>query len=242
MVDILEIEVGEQFAAFHQVRYAAHVAVGLTGHRGVIQQLLPDHFAQEFVLRQVVCHQVVVGQLVDLAHAMHQHHLFEALIGFRVADDAHERCQAGAGGQQIKPSAGQQVVDQQRAGGLAAHQYGVAHLNVLQARGQRPFLDLDAQELEVLLIIGADDAVGTHQRLAVDAQADHGEVAVGKTQRRVARGGEGEQALGPVVDAQHAFLVEGTHGMQTGWKNTVARFLQIRYIERKCSECNIFVW
>jgi hypothetical protein len=36
-------------------------------------------------------------------------------------------------------------------------------------------------------------------------------VAVGETQRGVARGGEAEQALGPVVNRQHFFFVECTH-------------------------------
>src|SRR5205085_6283080 len=83
--------------------------------------------------------------------------------------------------------------------------------DVLQARGERPVGHLDAQELEVLLVVRADDAVGAQQRLVVDLEADHREVTVGKAQRGVARGGEGEQLVGPVVHAQHAFLVQCAH-------------------------------
>jgi hypothetical protein len=78
----------------------------------------------------------------------------------------------------------------------------VAGLDVLQPRGQRAVLHLDAEELQRLFVVGAGDAVGTQQRLAVHAQPDHREVAVGKTQRRAARGGEAEQPVGPVVDGQ----------------------------------------
>jgi hypothetical protein len=56
------------------------------------------------------------------------------------------------------------------------------------------------EELQVLFVVGADDAVGAQQGLVVDAQANHGEVAIGETQRGVAGGGEAEQAVGPVVN------------------------------------------
>jgi hypothetical protein len=82
---------------------------------------------------------------------------------------------------------------------------------VLQPGGQRAFFHLDAEELQVLLVVRADDAVGPQQRLVVDLQADHREVAVGETQGRIAGGGEGEQPVGPVVDAEHAFFAECTH-------------------------------
>ena len=47
---------------------------------------------------------------------------------------------------------------------------------------------------------------------AVHLQADHGEMAVGKAQRGVARGGEAEKAVSPVVNGQDAFFEKGTHG------------------------------
>jgi hypothetical protein len=118
---------------------------------------------------------------------------------------------------QVQALAGQRVVDQQRAGGLAAHDDGVAHLDVLQLRGERAFFHLDAQELEVLLVVRAHDAVGAQQGLVVDLQADHREMTVREAQRRVARGGEGEQAVGPVVDAQDAFFAECTHTELKSW-------------------------
>ena len=74
----------------------------------------------------------MVGQFGDLTHAVHHDDLLEALIGFGVADDAQERRQAGAAAQQIQVLAGQQVVDQQRAGGLAANDDLVAELDVLK--------------------------------------------------------------------------------------------------------------
>jgi hypothetical protein len=107
-----------------------------------------------------------------------QHHLVEALVGFRVLDHAHEGRQAGAGGKQVKVAPRQQVVEHQGAGGLLAHDDRVARLQVLQARGERAVGHLDAEELQVLLVVGAGDAVGAGQGPAFHFQADHHELAV----------------------------------------------------------------
>jgi hypothetical protein len=164
------------------------------------------------VLGQLLGDVVVVSQLFHLAHTVHQDHFLELFIGLGVADHAHERRQARAGGQHVQALGWQQVVDQQGAGGLLADDDGVTHLDVLQARGQRAVGHLDGQELQVLFVVGADDAVGAQQRLVVHLQADHGEVPVGKAQRRVAGGGEAEKPVGPVVNGQHAFFEKCTHG------------------------------
>jgi hypothetical protein len=74
-----------------------------------------------------------------------------------------------------------------------------------------PVRHLDREEFEPVLVIGAGDRVGAQQRLLADLQPDHGELAVAETERGIARGGEAEQRIGPVMDAQHAFLVEIAH-------------------------------
>ena len=77
----------------------------------------------------------------------------------------------------------------------------LAHLDVLQLGRERAVGHLDAQKLQMLFVVGAGNAVGAQQRLAVLlAQANHGEMTVGKAQRLVTRGGEAEQAVGPMVD------------------------------------------
>ena len=75
--------------------------------------------------------------------------------------------QAGAGGQQVQALAGTQVVAQQGACGLAAHQDGVANLRYAAGARSGAVLDLDREELEVLFIVGAGDAGAPQQRLAV---------------------------------------------------------------------------
>src|SRR3546814_18429410 len=90
-------------------------------------------------------------------------------------------------------------------------QDGVALFQVLQARSKRPILDLDAKEFEVFFVVRAGDAVGPHQRLAFDFQADHDEVAVMKPQGRIARGGEGKKRIVPVAHAEYALGVESGH-------------------------------
>jgi len=137
-------EVLEQLAGLDQLGDAPHALVLLAGDRGVVAQLARDHLADELVVRQLLDQHVVIGQLVDLANAVHQDHRVELLVGVRVADDAHEGRQPGAGRKQVEPLAGQQVVDDQGAGGLVADDDRVAGLDVLQPRGQRAVGHLDA--------------------------------------------------------------------------------------------------
>src|SRR5258705_4041846 len=82
---------------------------------------------------------------------------------------------------------------------------------MLEARGQRAVRNLDRKKFEPVLVVGAGDAVGAQQRLFTDLKPDHGEFAVAKTERGIAGGGEAEQGIGPVMDAQHAFLIEVAH-------------------------------
>src|SRR3712207_7641453 len=57
-----------------------------------------------------------------------------------------------AGRHQVEALAREHVLDQQRAGRLAADQNLVARRDVLQPRGERAVGDLDAVELEVLVV------------------------------------------------------------------------------------------
>src|SRR5437667_976638 len=82
---------------------------------------------------------------------------------------------------------------------------------MLKPRGQRAIRHLDRKEFEPVLVIGAGDAVGAQQRLLADLEPDHGELAVAKAERRMARGGEAEQIVGPVMNADNAFLIEVAH-------------------------------
>ena len=200
-------QVGLHLSAFQQVGNAALVAKGLARDRGVVQHLGAHHLAQKLMRGQFVAEVVVVGQFGHLAHAMHQNHFFKTLVSSWIAHDAEVGRNAGAGTKQIQVFSGQQVVDQQGAGGFFAHHNRVTHLDVLQFGGQGAVLHLDAQKLQMVFVIGADDAVGPQQRLAaLAAQADHGEVAIGKAQGLVAGGGKAEKSVGPVVDAQDLFF------------------------------------
>ncbi len=109
-----------------------------------------------------------IGDFVCVANTMHQHDFFEALVGFRVLDDTHEWRQARAGAEQVKMLARQQVVEHQCSGWLAADHDLVAFLQVLQSRSQRAVLHLDAEELQILFVVGTGDTVGAHQRTALD--------------------------------------------------------------------------
>lgn len=160
---------------------------------------------------QLVLDVVVIRQFVGPAHAMDQDHLLEALVDFRVVNQAHEGCQPGAGGEQEQAPAGLQVVQHQGSGCLAADVNRVVNLEVLQARCQRTVRDLDTEELQMLLVVGAGDAVSARQWLAVDIETDHDELTAGKAQTLRARGAERKQGIVPMVDRDDRFGIEVAH-------------------------------
>ena len=107
---------------------------------------------------------------------------------------------------------GRRFSDEQGPGGLAADEDALTRLDVLQARCERSVRDLDAVKLEVLVVVGARQAEGAEQRAAVDLQPQHHEVPVLEAEGGVARRGEAEERVVPVVDVEDLFLVEGAHG------------------------------
>lgn len=142
---------------------------------------------------------------------MDQHDGFKLLVHVRVLDQAREGGEAGARREQHQPLAGNEVVGDERAGRLAANQDGVAFLDLLQARCERPVLNLDREELELLLVIGARHAVGAQQRPALDLEPDHRKLAVLETEAGMAGGAEAEQSVGPVLDGQNLLSVKRAH-------------------------------
>src|SRR4029078_12564767 len=98
----------------------------------------------------------------------------EALIGLEVADEAEEGREAGSGGEKIKGLAGQQIVEDQRARRLLADDDLIAVLDILKLGRQWPARHLDAEEFEMVLVIGARHAIGADQRPVAVIQAHHG--------------------------------------------------------------------
>jgi hypothetical protein len=64
----------------------------------------------------------------------------------------------------------------------------------------------------VLFVIRARQAISAEQRLAIDFEADHGELAVFETERGIARASEAEQRVGPVMDAKNGLRIKVAHG------------------------------
>ena len=87
----------------------------------------------------------------------------------------------------------------------------VAFADLLQLRGQRPVRDLDGEELELFLVIGARHAVGAQQRPAIDLEADHRKLAVLEAETGIAGGGEAEKRIGPVPDRKNFLSIECAH-------------------------------
>src|SRR5882724_6897587 len=171
----------------------------LARYRRVVMQFLANQLAEEFVLAQILDQMLDDRAFAHPADPMDEDDVLETLVDLRVLDDAHEGRGARARAQQIEPLAGLQVVQDQGSGRLAADQNGIALANVLQARGERTVRDLDAQELQVLLVIRTCDAVGAQQGSVVDMESHHHELPILEAQARVPGGGERELCVGPMM-------------------------------------------
>src|SRR5579863_6637004 len=158
-----QLEVARQPAGLDQARQAAAIDVRLARHGRVVAQLLAHLRTEDLVLAEPADPVAHDGSLLRPAHAMHENDALEARVGLRIRYHAHERRGAGAGAEQVQPFAGLQILQQQGAGGLAADEHLIARAYLLQARGQGTVGHLDAEELQVLLVVGAGDAVGAQQ-------------------------------------------------------------------------------
>jgi hypothetical protein len=83
-------------------------------------------------LGQLLADELAVGQILDPANTMDQHHLFKTLISLGVLDQADERRETRTGRQQIEILAGPQVAQHERTGRLAADNDLVTDREVLQ--------------------------------------------------------------------------------------------------------------
>ena len=160
---------------------------------------------------QVLGDELPVGQLFHMPTTVGQHDTLVLLVDLRVLDDTEEGREPGAGGNQVQVPAGQQVVLHQGTGGLAVDQHLVTHGDRLQFRGQRAVRHLDAEKFQLVLVVGAGQAVGAHQGLAALLKPYHGEVAVLEPKALVARGLEAEQPICPVVHRGDLFAHDGSH-------------------------------
>ncbi|KFB70241.1 MAG: hypothetical protein AW09_004670 [Candidatus Accumulibacter phosphatis] len=169
--------------------------------------------SEKLVTRQFLADELAVSQVLDPANTVDQHHLFETFVGLGVLDQADEWREARAGGQQIEILAGAQIAQHQRSGRLATDHHLVTDRQVLQFRGERAVGDLDAEELQVVVVVGAGDAVRTRQRTPLLRQANHQELSVDEAQRGVARGAKTEQRFVPVMYRKDALRGIIAHGL-----------------------------
>src|SRR5439155_379507 len=104
-----------------------------------------DEVASQLIVWQFLRDHLAIGELGDAAAAMQQHDFFETLVGFGILDHAQKRREPGASADQIEVAAGFEIVDDQRAGRLAADDDLVALLEMLEPRGQRSVRHLDRE-------------------------------------------------------------------------------------------------
>ena len=74
-----------------------------------------------------------------------------------------------------------------------------------------PSGDLDREEFEFFLVIGARHAVGAQQRPALDLEADHRKLPVLEAEAGIAGGGEAEKRIGPMPDRKNFLSIERAH-------------------------------
>jgi len=202
-------EILGQLAGLDQCREPAVVRMRLAGYGRVVMEFLAYQFTEELVLAQIFDQVLDNGALAYPANTVNENHMLESFVDLRILDDAHERSRAGARAQQIEPLARLQVVKEKRAGWLTADKHRVPFADVLQAGRERAVRHLDAQKLQVLLMIRTSNAVRAQQRPVVDMQPHHDELPILEAQARIARGGEGELGIGPMMDLEYALRSYG---------------------------------
>src|SRR5258706_8788685 len=213
-------DVAEQPLRGDQICNTAAILERLARHGRVVDELLPNHFAQELIVRQLFCEPVTIGEVRDMAAPMHENDPLEPLIGFRIADDAEERRQSRPRAEEVKHFAGVQIIKNQRSGWLLAYKNVIAGLDVLEARRQRAIRHLYAEEFKRIVVVGARHAVSSNERPAIHFEADHGELAIRKSERRIAGCDEAEKLFIPVPDVQHSLLIERAHGWTSPRENS----------------------
>src|ERR1035437_8672338 len=116
------------------------------------------------MVRKFASDEVTVGQFAYRAYAVDEYDFLEALITFRILNQAEKRCEACTGRQHVQVLAWLQITQNQCSGWLAADNNGVADRQVLKFRGQWAIGHFDAEKFQMLVMIGAGDAVGARQR------------------------------------------------------------------------------
>src|SRR3546814_18271465 len=92
-------DIGEQPAAFDQMRDAALVAKRLSRDGGVIDKLFFHHIAEILVAGQFGLYEIGIGQFVGVAPPVYKDDFLETIVDVRILDDATERSKAGSVGE-----------------------------------------------------------------------------------------------------------------------------------------------
>src|SRR5581483_608567 len=204
----------------------------LPGDGRVIMQLVPNQVAQVFVRPQILDFVLHHSRFAGPAHAVDEDDVLEALVKLRVLDEAHEGRRACPRTEQVQPLARLQVVQQQGARGLAADQDLIPLLDMLQAGRQRPIRYLDAEELEVLFMVRARNAISAQQRPLVDLEADHDELPVLEPKRCITCGREGELSICPVVYLEYQLRTDSRQDLLPAKNLSLIRMLPVQEPER----------
>src|SRR5690606_27620399 len=112
--------------------------------------------------------------------------IVESLPGFEVLQDRHERRDTGAGGQQPQVTATHETVEGQVAEGLAIDEQVIALAQAAQLAGELAARHDDGEEVEELVMGGADHRVSPPYHAAIGlGHAQTGELPGTETKPRV---------------------------------------------------------
>src|SRR3546814_1439745 len=111
---------------------------------GVVGQLAADQLADQRIALDGVDELPAVAKVGHITAGVREDDLVELLVDFRLADQAGEGRDAGAGRQHVQALARGQRVEHQRAGRLAAEQQAVAFPDVLQTSSEENTSELQS--------------------------------------------------------------------------------------------------
>ena len=100
-VRLIQADVGEQLAGYHQFGQPFSGFEIFPGHGWVVDQSLFDVSAKKFIPGQLFTDELPVNQFGDIANAMGNNYLIESFVNRWVLNDAYKGSDTRAGAYQV---------------------------------------------------------------------------------------------------------------------------------------------
>ncbi|MNO80825.1 hypothetical protein D3C76_720450 [compost metagenome] len=141
--------------------------------------------------------QALIGELLPLAHPVHQHQILETLEGLPLRQHGEERAYGRAGGEQPEIPSRRELVQGQEPRGLGLNQQGIPRLQGTERGSQFAIRDLHQIEFVIGGRGGIDEGIRALDPLLAPLQGQLGKLPrlVGGEIRRYAQGKQGGRPL-----------------------------------------------